>query len=108
MIFVQMSIDTSARSSASAEQVASTAEAYALSLSGPYKRCIPKQLNQPQPLRLAPVQDRFHNVGRQAGERQEPTDVGHRHALLLGEVGDRLRPAALDPAPPPGARAPAP
>jgi hypothetical protein len=44
-----------------------------------------------QPLRLPPVQDRFHNVGRQAGERQKPADVGGGDALLLRKVGDRRR-----------------
>ena len=66
----------------------------------PRKRPIPQHLSQPQPLRLPPVQDRLHDVRRQAGERQEPADVGVRHALLLRKVGDRLRLTALDPAPP--------
>jgi len=40
----------------------------------PPHRLIPQHLSQPEPLRLPPVQDRFHNVGRQTGERQEPAD----------------------------------
>src|ERR687891_2773830 len=53
------------------------------------------------PFRLAPVEDCLDDVGRQAGERQEPADVGVRDALLLGQVGDRLRLTALDlPTPP--------
>src|SRR5687768_1148476 len=38
--------------------------------------------------------------GRQAGERQEPADVGVCDALLLRKVGDRLGLPALDPPPP--------
>jgi Integrase core domain/leucine-zipper of insertion element IS481 len=53
------------------------------------------------PLRLPPVQDRLHNVRRQAGERQDPADIRIRHSLLLRKVGDRLRLTALDPPPPP-------
>jgi hypothetical protein len=64
------------------------------------KWSVPQHLRQPQPLRLPPVQDRFHNVGRQAGERQEPADIGVRDALLLRQVGDRSRVPALDPPPP--------
>jgi hypothetical protein len=45
--------------------------------------------------------DSFDNVGGQAGERQDPADVGVGHALLLCKVGDRLRAAALDAPPPP-------
>jgi hypothetical protein len=42
----------------------------------------------------------IHIVGRHGGERQEPADVGVRDALLLRNVGDRLRLPALNPAPP--------
>ena len=65
-----------------------------------YKRPIPQHLGQPQPLRLPSVKDRFHNVGRQASEREQPADIRVRHALLLRKVGDRLRLPALDPPPP--------
>jgi hypothetical protein len=41
------------------------------------------------------------DVRRQAGERQEPANIGVRDALLLRKVGDRLRLTALDPPPPP-------
>ena len=57
----------------------------------PGQRPIPQHLGQPQPLRLPPIKDRPHDVGRKAGERQQPTDVGDGHARLLCEVGDRLR-----------------
>jgi hypothetical protein len=60
------------------------------------KRAPMPEPTQPQPLRLPPVQDRLHDVGRQAGEREEPADVGVRDALLLRKVGDRLRLAALN------------
>ena len=40
--------------------------------------------------RLPPVEDCLDDVRRETGERQEPADVGVRHALLSGEVGDRL------------------
>ena len=59
-----------------------------------------KHLSQPQPLRLPPIEDGLHNVRRQAGERQEPADVGVRDAVLLRKVGDGLRLTALDSAPP--------
>jgi hypothetical protein len=45
--------------------------------------------------------DRFHNVGREAGERQKPTDVSVRDALLFSEVRDRLGLTVIDPAPAP-------
>src|SRR5919106_1106628 len=61
---------------------------------------IPQQLSQPQPLRLPSVKHRLDEVRRQAGERQEPADVGVRDALLLRQVGDRSRLPALDPPPP--------
>ena len=54
-----------------------------------YKRPSPQHLGQPQPLRLPSVKDRFHNVGRQASEREQPADIRVRHALLLRKVGDR-------------------
>ena len=82
----------------------SIAEAPGLPLGVPGKRPIPEHLGQPQPLRLPPVEDRLDNVRRQAGERQEPADVGVRDALLLRKVGDRLRLPALD-LPPPAVRA---
>ena len=67
----------------------------------PTHRPNPQHVSEPQPLRLPAVEDRLDNVWRQAGERQEPADVGVRDALLLGQVGDRLRAAALDlPTPP--------
>ena len=72
------------------------ASLWALHTSGPF----PSTSASLKPLRLPPVQDRFHNVGRQAGERQEPADVGVRDTLLLRKVGDRLRLTALDLAPP--------
>jgi hypothetical protein len=74
----------------------SIAEAPVRSLLLPCNRPVPRHLSQPQPLRLTAVQDRFHNVRRQAGEREEPTDVGVRDALLLRKVGDRLGLTALD------------
>jgi hypothetical protein len=67
----------------------------------PAHRPIPEQLRRPQPLRLPPIEDRLNDVGRQAREREQPADEGDRHALVLGEVGDRLRLAALDLTPPP-------
>jgi hypothetical protein len=33
------------------------------------QRSVPQHLSESEPLRLPPVQDSFHNVGRQAGER---------------------------------------
>ena len=35
-------------------------------------RTVPQHFGQPQPLRLPPVQNLLHEVGRQASERQEP------------------------------------
>lgn len=40
--------------------------------------------------RLPPVEDCLDDVRRETSERQEPADVGVRHALLSGKVGDRL------------------
>jgi hypothetical protein len=40
------------------------------------------------------------DVRRQTGQWKEPADIGIRDALLLRKVGDRLRAAALDLAPP--------
>jgi hypothetical protein len=57
--------------------------------SSPAQRPVPQHLGQPQPLRLPPVENRLHDVGRQAGERQERADIGVRAALLLRKVGDR-------------------
>jgi hypothetical protein len=45
---------------------------------------------------LATIKARFHDFGREAGQRQEPADVGVRHALLLRKVSGRLRLTALD------------
>jgi hypothetical protein len=53
-----------------------------------------------QPLRLPPVQDRFHDVGRRQVGGRSLADVGIRHALVLRKVGDRVSLPALDPAPP--------
>jgi hypothetical protein len=41
-------------------------------------REVTKHLSKSESLRLPPVRDCFHNVGRQAGERQQPADVGVR------------------------------
>jgi hypothetical protein len=70
-------------------------------LLGPAQRPVPQHLRQPAPLRLPAVQNRFHKVGRQASQREEPADVGVRDTFLLRKVGDRLRLTALDPLPPP-------
>ena len=43
------------------------------------------------PFRLPPVEDCFNDVGREAGERKEPADVGDRHVLLLNENRDISR-----------------
>jgi hypothetical protein len=61
----------------------SIAEAPGLPLGAPYNRPDPQHLRKPKSLRLASVQDRFHNVGRQAGERQEAAHVGDGDSLLL-------------------------
>jgi hypothetical protein len=45
---------------------------------------------------LSPVQDRLHDVGCDAGQREEPADVSVRDTLLLREVSDRLRLTAFD------------
>jgi hypothetical protein len=71
-----------------------------LHLGVPGKRSIPEHIGKPQLLRLPSIEDRFHDVRRQAGERQEPADVSVRDALLLRKVGDRLRLTPLDSAPP--------
>ena len=42
---------------------------------------IPKQLRQPQPLRLPPVEDRLDKVRREAGERQDAADEGAARPL---------------------------
>jgi hypothetical protein len=83
----------------------SIAEAPGLPLGVPGKRFIPEHIGKPQPLRLPAVEDRLHDVGRQAGQREQPAHVGVRDALLLREVGDRLRLTALDPPPPAGSAA---
>jgi hypothetical protein len=81
------------------------ADSPAQSLLIPHRRSVSQHLGQPQPLWLPPIQDRLHNVRRQAGEWEQTADIGIRHAVLLGEVGDRLCTPALDP-PPPAMRAP--
>ena len=48
----------------------------------------PEQACKPKPLWLSAVEDGFDDIRREAGERQQPADVGVRHALLGGEVGD--------------------
>ena len=74
----------------------SIAEAPGLPLGVPGKRSVPEHIGQPQALRLPPVQDRFHDVGRQAGEREETADVGVRHALMLREsVTDFAQPLSI-------------
>jgi hypothetical protein len=72
----------------------------ARSLLLPRDRPVPQYLGQPQFLRLPSIEDRLDEFGCQARERQEPADIGVRHALLLRKIGDRLRAAALDLAPP--------
>jgi hypothetical protein len=47
-----------------------------------------QHLSRPSPLGLPPVEDGLHDVGRQAGERQQPADVRVRDALLLRKMGD--------------------
>jgi hypothetical protein len=66
-----------------------------------HQRPVPEHLSQHQPLRLPPVENRLDEVRRQACERQKPADEGDRDALVLGEIGDRVRAAALDRPPPP-------
>jgi hypothetical protein len=39
----------------------------------------------------SPVENRLQDVRRQACQREQPTDVGVGHALLLREIRDRLR-----------------
>jgi hypothetical protein len=56
------------RTSASSELVGSVAEAPVRPLLLPHRRPVPQHLGEPQPLRLSPVEDHFHNVRRQAGE----------------------------------------
>ncbi len=51
-------------------------------------------------LRLSSCKDCLYYVRGKAGQRQEPTDVSVRHAVLCSEVGDPLRLTDLDPAPP--------
>ena len=66
----------------------------------PSQRPIPQHLSQPEPLRLPAVENRLDDIRREAGERQEPTDVGDCHILLLGQVGDRAGLSDFDPPPP--------
>jgi hypothetical protein len=71
-----------------------------VSLLLPDQRPVPEHLSQPQPLRLPPVEHYLDDIRREAGHREQTADIGVRHALLLREVGDRLRATALDlPAP---------
>jgi hypothetical protein len=63
----------------------------------PGQRPVPQHLSKPQPLRLTSVEDRLNDVWREAGERQEPADIGVRDALLLCKVGDRSGLPSLDP-----------
>ncbi len=51
-------------------------------------------------LRLSSCKDCLYYVQGKAGQRQEPTEVRVRHAVLCSEVGDPLRLTVLDPAPP--------
>jgi hypothetical protein len=76
------------------------AEAPFPSLLTPVQRPVPQHFSEPEPLRLSPTEERLDDVWCEAGERQEPADVGVRDALLLRKFGDRLRAAALDLAPP--------
>jgi hypothetical protein len=71
------------------------------SLFVPPARVRAKHLRQPQSPPLPAVENRLDNAGRQAGERQQPTDIGGRDTRLLRQVSDRLGLTALDPAPPP-------
>jgi hypothetical protein len=68
----------------------------------PYERPVSQHLRKPKSLRLRlpSIEDRFHNVGREACERQQPADVGVRDALLLRKVSNRACLPTLDPAPP--------
>jgi hypothetical protein len=76
--------------SASVQEVASIAEAYDFSLSGPCNRTVPEDLCQSEPLGLPPIEDRLDDVRCHACERQESADVGVRDTLLVRKVGDRL------------------
>jgi hypothetical protein len=67
----------------------------------PPNRPVPQHLGEPEPRRLPSVQVRFHDVGREASEWQEPADVGDGHALMLSQIGDRPCLTTLDPASPP-------
>jgi hypothetical protein len=78
------------RLSASVQEVASIAEAYNFSLSGPCNRTAPEDLCQSEPLGLPPIEDRLDDVRCHACERQESADVGVRDTLLVRKVGDRL------------------
>jgi hypothetical protein len=73
----------------------------AKSLLIPPQRPVPQHFSEPHLLRLPPVQDCFNDVRRKTGQWKEPADVGVRDTFLLGQIGNRLRLPALDPAPPP-------
>ena len=53
-------------------------QAPGLSLGVPGKRPIPQNRRKPEPPWLPPVQDCFHNVRRDAGQRKEANE-GDRH-----------------------------
>jgi hypothetical protein len=59
-----------------------------------------QHLDQLQPPPLPAVEDRLDEVGREAGQRQEPANIGVSHALVLCEVGDRASLPTLDSSPP--------
>jgi hypothetical protein len=71
-------------------------KALGLPLFIPIQRPIPQHLRKPEALRLPPIEDLLHDFRREAGERQQPADVGVGDALLLRKVGDRLGLTALD------------
>jgi hypothetical protein len=52
----------------------------------PAERPIIQDVSQPQPFRLPPVEDRLNDVRREAGQRQEPADVGVGLAFLRSQV----------------------
>jgi hypothetical protein len=56
---------------------------------------------EPEPLRLPPVEYGLNNIRCDAGERQEPADIGVHAALLLCEIRNRSCLPALDPPTPP-------
>jgi hypothetical protein len=64
----------------------SIAEAPVRSLLIPVQRPLPQHLGEPEPPRLPAVQDRFHDVGRQACEREQPADVGVRDQITRAKI----------------------